>query len=306
MKTCFTAVGAILLLTVMGVSCSAKAVRGPAEKPSEENPWAEIKTPSLGKQAIVGFYSGGCLGGASPLPLDGRGYQTMRPSRHRNYGTVELIDFVNRLTHATVDQKVGVLLIGDMSQPRGGPMPPPAHASHQLGLDVDIWYWIQPDAQFRSLTTEERENLSAISLVDLDKLQLKRDLWKPEHARMLQLASEQPDTERIFVNPAIKRELCETIPAEKRGWLHKLRPWFEHHDHFHVRLKCPSNQPGCVVQDPVPPGDGCGKDLDWWFTPEAHQAGLKVEEEARSLPKLPNLCSQILSDPGVSLEESDE
>jgi len=285
---------AVLSLALISVDCSANAVR----KPAEDNPWSKVTAPSSGKQASVGFYSAGCLGGARQMELDGRGYQTMRPSRHRNYGTDELIDFIARLTNATVDQKVGVLLIGDMSQPRGGPMPPPAHASHQIGLDVDIWYWLQPDAQYRPLTPEEREALSSISLVDLDKMKLKRDLWRPEHARMLQLASEQPDSERIFVNAVIKRELCETIPASKRGWLHKLRPWFGHDDHFHVRLRCPSSQPGCVTQDPVPAGDGCN-DLDWWFSPDAHQAELKAKVEIQRMPTLPNLCHQILNDPAA-------
>lgn len=291
-------VSVLSLVSLSGLSCSAHAVR----KPAEENPWSKVTKPSSGKQRAVGFYSDGCLGGASALPLNGHGFQTMRPSRHRYYGTTELLDFIQRFTNETVDQKVGVLLIGDMSQPRGGPMPPPAHASHQIGLDVDIWYWIQPDAQYRPLTTEERENLSAISLVDLNKLELKKDLWKPEHARMLQIASEQPDTERIFVNPAIKRELCETIPASQHGWLHKIRPWFEHHDHFHVRLKCPASEPGCVKQDPIPAGDGCGSDLDWWFTPEAHQVSVQANEQARAVPKLPNLCTSILNDAGVSIE----
>ncbi len=294
----------VLLLALIGLSCSAvEAGRArdadyAVRKPAQENPWAKQKTPSSGRQSIVGFYDDGCLGGASRLPLDGRGYQAMRPSRSRHYGTDELIDFINRLTDATVDQKVGVLLIGDMSQPRGGPMPPPAHASHQVGLDVDIWYWLQPDAQYRPLTLEERENLSAISLVDLAKLRIKKDLWKPEHVRMLQMASEQLDSERIFVNPAIKRELCQTIPAAKREWLHKLRPWFGHDDHFHVRLKCPAGQASCVTQDPVPPGDGCGSDLDWWFSPEARQKEMKVNEQVRTMPTLPRLCDQILKDAG--------
>lgn len=287
---------AVLVLSCGVFSCSANAVR----KPAQENPWAKVKTPSSGKQVSVGFYSAGCLGGASPMPFDGHGYQVMRLSRNRYYGTAELIDFIGRLTGATMDQKIGVLLIGDMSQPRGGLMPKDGHASHQIGLDVDIWYWLQPDAQYRQLTQEERETLSAVSLVDLEKKQIKKDTWRPEHARILEIASNLPESERIFVNPVIKRELCETVPAAKRGWLRKLRPWFGHDDHFHVRLKCPASQPNCVKQDPVPAGDGCGADLDWWFSPEAHEAERKAKAESIGLPKLPNLCQQILSDPGVS------
>jgi penicillin-insensitive murein endopeptidase len=232
------------------------------------------------------------------MPIDGPGYQAMRLSRHRNYGTLNLIDFIGRLTRSTVEQKVGVLLIGDMSQPRGGPMPANGHASHQTGLDVDIWYWLNPDAQYRPLTPAERENLSAQAVVDLKKMQLIKDAWRPEHVKMLEIASNEPDTERIFVNPVIKKELCETIPASKRAWLHKVRPWFQHHDHFHVRLKCPANQPACVTQDPVPAGDGCDQ-LAWWFTEEARKEEQKPSAEPSALPKLPVRCGSILSDPGV-------
>jgi penicillin-insensitive murein endopeptidase len=293
-KSISKSLGKVLLLAIVVFSCSANAVR----KPAAENPWAKVKTPTSGKQISVGFYSAGCLGGASRMQLDGRGYQVMRPSRNRYYGTVELLDYIARLTDATLDRKIGVLLIGDMSQPRGGLMPTNGHASHQIGLDVDIWYWLQPDAQFRHLTPEERETLSAVSLVDLEKKEIKKDAWRPEHAKILEIASNMPESERIFVNPVIKRELCETTPAAKRGWLHKLRPWFGHDDHFHVRLKCPASQPNCVKQDPVPAGDGCGADLNWWFTPEAREAEIKAKaEEVRVVPKLPSLCQKILSEP---------
>jgi penicillin-insensitive murein endopeptidase len=285
---------ALLGLATLGSHCSAKPVRQPAD----DYPWSKVKTPSSGNRHSIGGYSEGCLDGASRLPLDGHGFQAMRPSRNRFYGTAELVDFIGRLTNATMDQKIGVLLIGDMGQPRGGPMPPPGHASHQIGLDVDIWFWLNPDAQYRPLTTAERETLSAISMVDLDKKVIKKEFWRPEHVKILEIASEQPDTERIFVNPVIKRELCETLPAAHRGWLRKLRPWYGHDDHFHVRLKCPPGNKLCKGQDPVPPGDGCDQ-LDWWFSPEAREAEKQVSSAVRKMPTLPSLCDQVLKDPGI-------
>ena len=56
------------------------------------------------------------------------------------------------------------LLIGDMSQPRGGPMLN-GHSSHQIGLDVDIWFTPMPDHE---LSPEERD------VID-------RDLIRGEH-----------------------------------------------------------------------------------------------------------------------------
>ena len=69
----------------------------------------------------------------------------------------------------------------------------------------------------------------------------------------------------ILVDPLIKRALCQGVRGD-RSWLKKIRPWPGHADHFHVRLLCPPGATQCVDQAPVPAGDGCGKDLDYWFT----------------------------------------
>lgn len=282
----------LFFLAFTGFHCSAGQIRKPSD---QSNPWGAVQKPSTGTRGPVGFYSAGCIDGAKALPSDGRGYQVMRLSRNRYYGDAELMDFIEGLTEKTVDQKIGVLLIGDLGQPRGGPMPT-GHASHQVGLDVDIWYWIHPDAQYRPLTPEERETISAISYVDLDRVAVLKDLWRPEHVKMLQLAAEMPNVQRIFVNAILKRELCETIPAGRRQWLHVLRPWFGHHDHFHVRLKCPEGSRNCRAQDPAPPGDGCD-DLAWWFTPEARaqdRAVVTGPSTPNSMPALPELCNTVL------------
>ena len=62
----------------------------------------------------------------------------MRLSRNRNWGHPKLVEFLERLS--AKGAKVGWpgLLVGDMAQPRGGPMLT-GHASHQVGLDADIW-----------------------------------------------------------------------------------------------------------------------------------------------------------------------
>ena len=48
-------------------------------------------------------------------------------------------------------------LVGDISQPRGGPMFT-GHASHQIGLDADVWLTPMPD---RTLSRAERESMPA-------------------------------------------------------------------------------------------------------------------------------------------------
>jgi penicillin-insensitive murein endopeptidase len=66
------------------------------------------------------------------------------------------------------------------------------------------------------------------------------------------------------VHPAIKKALCQAAGTE-RDWLKKVRPYWGHFYHFHVRIGCPAGSAGCKPQAPVPGDDGCGKELDDWF-----------------------------------------
>ncbi len=70
----------------------------------------------------------------------------------------------------------------------------------------------------------------------------------------------------MLVNAAIKKELCRVKDKKADSWMDKVRPWYGHADHIHVRLKCPADSPNCRKQPPVPGGDGCGKELDYWFS----------------------------------------
>ncbi len=126
------------------------------------------------------------------------------------------------------------LLVGDMSQPRGGPMLT-GHASHQIGLDADVWLTPMPD---RTLTRGERENLSATLMVKdrTDNRQQGVDR-QPTHGSS-QRAASYPEVARIFVHPPIKAELCKWATGD-RSWLAKVRPYYGHNYHFHIRMNCP-------------------------------------------------------------------
>ena len=90
------------------------------------------------------------------------------------------------------------LLVGDMSQPRGGPMPT-GHASHQIGLDVDIWFMSMPNPPF---TADEREKVAALSLIKPGShFELEPALWSDSYLKLLKRAASYPEVERIFVNP---------------------------------------------------------------------------------------------------------
>lgn len=260
---------------------------------TEERPhdWASILAPTnnpIGQS--IGSYTSGCIDGATALPFSGSGYQVMRMSRKRYYGHPTLIQFIERLGQEAANEQLGTLLIGDLSQARGGPTPS-GHRSHQTGLDVDIWFMLFQHADNQVLTKYERENWTAPSMLDTHAGGVDYRQWTLAHEKILQLAANQPEVDRIFVNPHIKRELCKHNTPSSGSWLRKIRPWWKHDDHFHVRLKCPKDNPHCKGQESLPEGDGCDAELEWWFTNEGKAPAPAKQTPA---PKLPGLCSLLI------------
>ena len=256
--------------------------------------WAALSTPTknLGLVQSIGSYNSGCISGAMALPFDGAGYQVMRLSRNRYYGHPNLINFIQQAGQLAKDSKLGTLLIGDLGQPRGGPTLS-GHRSHQTGLDVDIWFLLSEQANNRLLSTEERESWNANSMVNNQFDTVDYHQWSVLNEKVLEMAARQTAVDRIFVNPSIKQELCKHKTVSSANWLRKIRPWWKHDDHFHVRLKCPDDNPHCVGQDPLPPGDGCDADLAWWFSAEAKSP---AKSSPLPPPPLPGLCEQVLKD----------
>jgi penicillin-insensitive murein endopeptidase len=247
--------------------------------------------PATGPAQAIGAYERGCLEGGMALPADGPDWQVMRPSRNRAWGHPVLVAFLERLA-AKLPAEAGWpgLLIGDIAQPRGGPMLT-GHGSHQIGLDADIWLTPMPS---RRLSSSERDEISATDVVAADGMRVDAATWTPQHRRLLEAFANEPLVERIFVNPAIKRELCREAGPD-RAWLAKIRPWWGHNYHFHVRLYCPSGNPQCRPQAPPPPGDGCGKELDWWFTEEALHPKPSPPRPPLRLADLPAACDALVA-----------
>ena len=261
--------------------------------------FSQKKLPSLGKAMAIGYYPRGCLSGGVELPVTGPTWQVMRVSRNRNWGHPELVHFLERFAPlaAKATGWHGVL-VGDMAQPRGGPLPF-GHASHQIGLDVDIWFMPMPG---HLLSKQEREDISASNLVATDGKHVNPQTWSPSDVAFIRTAAEQPEVERIFVNAAIKKEMCRVEGQHHYTWMEKVRPWYGHADHIHVRLKCPPDSPNCRHQEPVPVGDGCSaKDLDFWFADRILHP--KIEPRKGPPPKglmlkdLPPACKTVLDAP---------
>jgi penicillin-insensitive murein DD-endopeptidase len=250
-------------------------------------------TPAAGPAQAIGAYERGCLEGAVALPADGPNWQVMRPSRNRAWGHPVLISFLEHLApKLPVEAGWPGLLVGDIAQPRGGPMLT-GHGSHQIGLDADIWLTPMPD---RRLSPSERDEISATDIVAADGMEIDGATWTPQHRRLLEAFAKERMVERIFVNPAIKRELCREA-GTGRAWLEKIRPWWGHNYHFHVRLYCPNGNPECRSQAPPPPGDGCGKELDWWFTEEALHPKPSPPPKPLRLVDLPPVCAALVTPP---------
>jgi penicillin-insensitive murein DD-endopeptidase len=239
----------------------------------------------------IGYYTNGCLAGAVMLPVNGTTWQVMRLSRNRNWGHPNLVKFLERFSQKV--PKIGWhgLLVGDMAQPRGGPMLT-GHWSHQVGLDADIWLTPMPD---RELTREEREEMMATNVVAEDWNDVNPTIWSPAHIALLKAAAQDKEVERVLVNPAIKKALCRDVTGD-RSWLTKIRPVFGHNYHFHVRISCPGDSPECKTQQAVPGDEGCGADLDWWFTQTARNTPTGKREPIK-LSALPPACRQVLLAP---------
>ncbi|CAN7161433.1 penicillin-insensitive murein endopeptidase [Pararhizobium sp. LjRoot235] len=265
--------------------------------------FGKVQLPSNSAPSPVGFYAKGCMAGAVAIPTDGPTWQAMRLSRNRRWGNPAMIALLERFSKDATRLGWGSgILVGDISQPRGGPMLS-GHSSHQIGLDADIWFTPMPEQR---LSAQAREDLPFTSMLDESKfLTVNSKRWSPTHAKVVMQAASYPQVERIFVNPAIKKKLCDTWTGD-RALLGKVRPIYGHDAHFHIRMHCPPGASGCKAQAPVASGDGCDKSLAWWFTnepwakPKKRPGEKPVKPRFATLSDLPKACAAVLAAPAAS------
>lgn len=267
--------GSILLLLLASSSVAAAAET------------AGVATvPFPGPARSIGSAANGCLAGGRALPLSGPGWETLRPERNRFWANPALLSFIA--------EKAGELpppwrlLVADIAQPRGGHMVN-GHGSHQTGIDVDILYRLSD----HPLDDEERARPAMDGVLDRDGAFLPAR-WGAEQTALVRLFASDPRVERIFVNPAIKQALCDGA-GDDRAWLHRLRPWWGHDDHFHVRLRCPPGDADCIPGPPLPPGDGCGAEVRSWISSGDWKSVPKPNPSAKPRRvELPAACRGIL------------
>ncbi|MGL3608778.1 penicillin-insensitive murein endopeptidase [Rhizobium sp. G187] len=294
---------AVMLTAAFSIATGDLAM---AESPPAKELFGGMRLPSKAAPSPYGSYAKGCISGAVAIPTDGPTWQAMRLSRNRRWGHPQMISLLERFsTDAAALGWGSGILIGDISQPRGGPMLS-GHASHQIGLDADIWFTPKPA---QPLSPQQREDMPFTSMLDKSKfLTVDKKRWTPTHAQVVVRAASYPQVERVFVNPAIKKKLCDTWTGD-RAVLGKIRPIYGHDEHFHIRIKCPEGATGCKPQAAVAAGDGCDKSLAWWFTQEPWAAPKKDPKakpapppRAMGLSDLPRACSTVLNQPAPSDE----
>lgn len=272
---------------------------GPNPSLGKPTPWTQAKTTSAGPAVSLGGYAGGCLQGGDSLPERGEGYQSIRRHRHRFYAHPKTIQVVIELGKAAKAAQLKSFDVGDLSQPRGGRMSS-GHRSHQSGLDVDIWFggdpeYVKGEGQHRLKKAKRIKNKSkrieAIfnaehpSMITGPQEKIDVKVWSERQAKLLELAAQREEVARIFVHFRIKEAMCARYRATPEAreepaplWLRKLRPWYGHDQHFHIRLHCPEDSPHCEPQGPLPDGPGC-EGLSWF----SHAENRKRMTEAKKL-----------------------
>ena len=240
----------------------------------------------------IGAYTAGCISNSEALNLNGEGWQVIRPSRGRYYGHPETIEFIEYLSSKAKNEHDATLLIADISQQTGGPLLDD-HSSHQIGLDADILLWQHPIATKYTLTTTQREHIHPQSVLNENKTGVDDFKWAEVNEDILRITASDSRVDRIFLNPVIKKKLCNKYSGE--SWLGKVRPWYGHDGHFHVRLKCPSENSSCQSQKPIETsGDGCGADLASWFQADGTIKSRK-KTGSSTQKKLPDECIAIMN-----------
>jgi penicillin-insensitive murein endopeptidase len=306
-----------VLIAIAAGTLSAKAQDIGTLSPQPLPPLANPNDPKIGAKQLfarkvlpsaqptrsIGSYTKGCIAGAVQMPLDGATWQVMRLSRNRYWGHPETIALLKRLS-VKVHKDAGWpgILIGDIGQPRGGPALS-GHASHQIGLDADVWLTPMPD---HPLSRQDLEEMSATMMVRDDRLDVDPKVFTSGQLAMIRDAAREPEVQRIFVNAAIKKALCREAKGD-RQWLEKVRPWWGHDYHFHIRLRCPPGATDCKGQKDQSGGDGCSpKDMAYWFKdsilhPKPPPGPPKPPPVGITLAQMPPACKAVLNAPDARL-----
>ena len=125
------------------------------------------------------------------------------------------------------------------------------------------------------------------------------NVWTPAHlARHQGGCARTREVERIFVNPAIKKALCRDAGSD-RAWLRKVRPMVGPRLSLPCPHQLPGRQSGLQAAAGAARRDGCGKELDYWFSDAVlHPKPPKTTPKPKppmTLAQLPAACKSVLN-----------
>ncbi len=205
----------------------------------------------------IGYYSEGILKNGVRLPDQGPGFMKLFLHRNRAWGTREMVDAITKTT-LQMDRlfpRFDRLQVGDISQEGGGPVTD-LHSSHQHGLDVDLTYYRINKIEQSPTEIKGFEELMVI------RGKISKNFDSARNWKFLKELHKHGQVQRIFVDPVIKKEICRYARLLKESALflevlRSLRPYPNHQEHMHVRLKCPTEAKECRLQEDPPAGSGC-------------------------------------------------
>ena len=191
-------------------------VAGPPEVVPDETIAPRPRSRALGKPWR------GRLADGTQLPAYGVGYMTWDgvldrvPSRDwRRWGTTALVTLVERISaeFQAAHPSAPLVLVGDLSRPQGGVFDRRygglGHASHQNGLDVDVYYPRRDGLPLAPIHPRQVDRRLAQDLVD----------------RFVAAGAE-----KVFVGPRLGL----------RGPRRVVQRLVHHDDHLHVRIRKPA------------------------------------------------------------------
>lgn len=188
-------------------------------------------------------------------------FEVVEPARERHYATYEMADMISRLAKSLNQNFNHKLYVGNISQKSGGKIysmkngkpvldrhgnPVLAHASHQIGVDVDLGYpTAQAQTKFPIVVEKKTRQYNSSSYSVSQTYQLLKYAFSQEDIKV----------DRIFADQTIKKALCEYAKASNelsgrdKDVVTRLFQNIDHVDghgnHFHLRLKCSTYDPAC-------------------------------------------------------------
>jgi penicillin-insensitive murein endopeptidase len=236
----------------------------PKKDPKKDEPKKDDKTPGAPPPPPPPISSGSGLnytGQAIGKPTKGRlvngvdvyeytqknlnpGFRILYPEKKTSFGTSGMLAMLVDMGKYVKKSFDGyILTVNTITTKNGGLQK--GHQSHQTGIDADIAYLFS------------KEDLQAKFTAAVVSGRPRQEWMVQEQWQMFKYLVKTGNIDRIFVDTAVKKTLCEysSKAGELRDQqnsdafqtLRRLSPEKSHINHFHMRLRqdCPSHEPRC-------------------------------------------------------------